>query len=81
MPSPNVTADHQTPNAAYLADGGAAIVVTDAELTAAAAAARGRRALLAEPRRLTGDGPRPPAGWPGPTRPSAIATQLLALAR
>ena len=66
VPSPNVTADHQTPNAAHIADGGAAIVIADAELTAVPAGGRGGRAAgRARPARRAW--PRPPAGWPGPT--------------
>ena len=79
VPSPNVTADHQTPNAAYLADGGAAIVIRDAELS-------GRRLhhevseLIAAPRRLEGMGlaahrlARPDAA-------AVIASQLLEMVR
>ena len=40
VPSPNVTADHQTRNAEHFALGGAAVVVGDADLTADAAAPR-----------------------------------------
>jgi UDP-N-acetylglucosamine--N-acetylmuramyl-(pentapeptide) pyrophosphoryl-undecaprenol N-acetylglucosamine transferase len=79
VPSPNVTADHQTPNAEYLADGGAAIVIRDAELS-------GRRLahevseLLGSPRRLEGMGlaahrlARPDAA-------AVIASQLLEMVR
>jgi UDP-N-acetylglucosamine--N-acetylmuramyl-(pentapeptide) pyrophosphoryl-undecaprenol N-acetylglucosamine transferase len=50
IPSPNVTADHQSRNAAHFADS-AAIVVEDAELTAARLDSEVRQ-LLAEPSRL-----------------------------
>ncbi len=79
VPSPNVTADHQTPNAAYLADGGAAIVVKDAELTAERLTDEVQR-LLAAPARLEGMG----AAARRLARPDAaatIATQLLELAK
>src|SRR4029078_6251703 len=33
VPSPNVTAHHQTPNAEHFAPGGAAVMVSDADLT------------------------------------------------
>ncbi len=75
VPSPNVTSDHQTPNAAYLADGGAAILLPDRELSA------GRlrdevASLLAQPSRLEGMG----AAARRLARPDAaavIATQIL----
>ena len=68
VPSPNVTADHQSLNAAHFADS-AAIVVEDAELTAA----RLDSEVSSAPRRAGaagGDVARPPAGSPGPTPPS-----------
>jgi UDP-N-acetylglucosamine--N-acetylmuramyl-(pentapeptide) pyrophosphoryl-undecaprenol N-acetylglucosamine transferase len=79
VPSPNVTADHQSQNAAHIADGGAAIVIADAELTAVRLSAE-VDALLAQPDRLAGMAEaarrlaRPDAG-------ERIATELLALAR
>ncbi len=79
VPSPNVTADHQSRNAEHIADGGAAIVIADSELTAVRLAAE-VDALLADPARLQGMGEaarrlaRPDAG-------ERIATELLALAR
>jgi UDP-N-acetylglucosamine--N-acetylmuramyl-(pentapeptide) pyrophosphoryl-undecaprenol N-acetylglucosamine transferase len=78
VPSPNVTADHQSRNAAYMADGGAAVVVADADLTAVRLASQ-VGSLLEEPRRLgaMADAARRLA------RPDAgerIATELLALA-
>lgn len=79
VPSPNVTADHQSRNAEHIADGGAAIVIADSELTAVRLSAE-VDALLAEPARLQGMGDaarrlaRPDAGM-------RIATELLALAR
>jgi UDP-N-acetylglucosamine--N-acetylmuramyl-(pentapeptide) pyrophosphoryl-undecaprenol N-acetylglucosamine transferase len=79
VPSPNVTADHQSRNAEHIADGGAAIVIADSELTAVRLSAE-VDALLAAPDRLLGMGDaarrlaRPDAG-------ERIATELLALAR
>jgi UDP-N-acetylglucosamine--N-acetylmuramyl-(pentapeptide) pyrophosphoryl-undecaprenol N-acetylglucosamine transferase len=79
VPSPNVTADHQSRNAEHIADGGAAIVIADSELTAVRLSAE-VDALLADPIRLAGMAEaarrlaRPDAG-------ERIATELLALAR
>jgi UDP-N-acetylglucosamine--N-acetylmuramyl-(pentapeptide) pyrophosphoryl-undecaprenol N-acetylglucosamine transferase len=79
VPSPNVTADHQSRNAEHIAGGGAAIVIADSELTAVRLAAE-VDALMADPVRLQGMGEaarrlaRPDAG-------ERIATELLALAR
>ncbi len=79
VPSPNVTADHQSRNAEHMAAGGAAIVIADSELTAVRLSAEVER-LLADPARLLGMGDaarrlaRPDAG-------ERIATELLALAR
>jgi UDP-N-acetylglucosamine--N-acetylmuramyl-(pentapeptide) pyrophosphoryl-undecaprenol N-acetylglucosamine transferase len=78
VPSPNVTADHQTPNAAYLGDGGAAIVIRDAELLPGRLADE-VAALLEAPSRLEGMG----AAARRLARPDAaavIAAQLLELA-
>ena len=44
VPYPHATADHQTANARWMADGGAAVVIPDAELTAERLSARDRRA-------------------------------------
>jgi UDP-N-acetylglucosamine--N-acetylmuramyl-(pentapeptide) pyrophosphoryl-undecaprenol N-acetylglucosamine transferase len=79
VPSPNVTADHQSRNAEHIADGGAAVVISDRDLTAVRLAAE-VDALLADPARLGAMGEaarrlaRPDAG-------ERIATELLALAR
>jgi UDP-N-acetylglucosamine--N-acetylmuramyl-(pentapeptide) pyrophosphoryl-undecaprenol N-acetylglucosamine transferase len=79
VPSPNVTADHQTRNAEHIAGGGAAIVIADADLTAVRLAAE-VDALMADPRRLEGmaEAARRIAM---PDAAERIATELLALAR
>jgi UDP-N-acetylglucosamine--N-acetylmuramyl-(pentapeptide) pyrophosphoryl-undecaprenol N-acetylglucosamine transferase len=79
VPSPNVTADHQSRNAEHIADGGAAVVIADSELTAVRLAAE-VDALLAEPARLEGmaEAARRLAR---PDAAERIATELLALAR
>jgi UDP-N-acetylglucosamine--N-acetylmuramyl-(pentapeptide) pyrophosphoryl-undecaprenol N-acetylglucosamine transferase len=51
VPYPHATADHQTGNARWMADAGAALVVPDAELTAALLA-REVSALMADSERL-----------------------------
>lgn len=51
VPSPHVTADHQTANARHLEQAGAAVLVPDAELDGARLVAE-VDALLADPRRL-----------------------------
>lgn len=79
IPSPNVSGDHQTPNAEYLADGGAAIVLADAALTADKLA-REVSGLLGQPRRLEGMGAA--AGrLARPDAASMIASQLMELTR
>jgi UDP-N-acetylglucosamine--N-acetylmuramyl-(pentapeptide) pyrophosphoryl-undecaprenol N-acetylglucosamine transferase len=79
IPSPNVSGDHQTPNAEYLADGGAALLLPDSTLTAEVLA-REVSNLLAQPRRLQGMG----AAAHRLARPDAaavIASQLVELTR
>ena len=78
VPSPNVTADHQSQNAAHIADGGAAIVIADSDLTAVRLSAE-VDALLAAPDRLAGmaEAARRLAR---PDASERIATELLALA-
>jgi UDP-N-acetylglucosamine--N-acetylmuramyl-(pentapeptide) pyrophosphoryl-undecaprenol N-acetylglucosamine transferase len=51
VPYPHASADHQTGNARWMEDGGAAVVVPDAELDAERLSAE-VRALLADPGRL-----------------------------
>jgi UDP-N-acetylglucosamine--N-acetylmuramyl-(pentapeptide) pyrophosphoryl-undecaprenol N-acetylglucosamine transferase len=79
VPYPHATADHQAGNARWMADGGAAVVVPDAELDAARLAAE-TAALLEDPGRLE----RMSAAARALSRPDAaqrIADGILALAR
>ena len=79
VPSPNVTADHQSRNAEHIAAGGAAIVVADSDLTAVRLSTE-VDALIADPGRLT----RMAEAARRLARPDAgerIASELLALAR
>jgi UDP-N-acetylglucosamine--N-acetylmuramyl-(pentapeptide) pyrophosphoryl-undecaprenol N-acetylglucosamine transferase len=79
VPYPHATADHQTGNARWMADAGAAVVVPDAELDAARLA-REAEALLADPARLE----RMSASARALARPDAagaVAAEVLNLAR
>ena len=76
VPSPNVTADHQTKNARYFAAGGGAVVVPEAELSRVPSLVG---SLLDDPGRLAEMG----AAMLRAARPDAadrIAEELLALA-
>ena len=76
VPSPNVTADHQTKNARYFATGGGSVVVPESELSGVPALVR---SLLDDPARLAGMG----EAMLRAARPDAadeIAEELLALA-
>jgi UDP-N-acetylglucosamine--N-acetylmuramyl-(pentapeptide) pyrophosphoryl-undecaprenol N-acetylglucosamine transferase len=76
VPSPNVTADHQTKNARYFAAGGGAVVVPEAELARVPELVH---SLLGDPARLAKMG----AAMLRVARPDAadqIAEELLALA-
>jgi UDP-N-acetylglucosamine--N-acetylmuramyl-(pentapeptide) pyrophosphoryl-undecaprenol N-acetylglucosamine transferase len=77
-PSPNVTADHQTLNARWLADAGAAVIVPDAELTPERLAAE-TAALLADTVRLTAMGTAATA-LARPHAAQDIAAEILAAA-
>ena len=78
VPYPHATADHQSANARWMEAGGAAIVITDAELTPERLRAEAT-ALLADPERLArmaaaaGDLARPDAA-------ERIAAEVLAAA-
>jgi UDP-N-acetylglucosamine--N-acetylmuramyl-(pentapeptide) pyrophosphoryl-undecaprenol N-acetylglucosamine transferase len=78
IPSPNVTADHQSRNAEYVADGGAAVVISDRDLTAVRLSAE-VDALIAAPDRLRGMG-EAARRLARPDAAERIATELLALA-
>jgi UDP-N-acetylglucosamine--N-acetylmuramyl-(pentapeptide) pyrophosphoryl-undecaprenol N-acetylglucosamine transferase len=79
VPYPHATADHQTGNARWMADAGAAVVVPDAELDAARLA-REVGALLDEPGRLErmADAAR---GLARPDAAERIAAGVLGLTR
>ena len=64
VPYPHAAADHQTANARWMADAGAAIVIPDGELTAARLARRGGR--CSPTTAACGDGVAPRRAWPGP---------------
>jgi UDP-N-acetylglucosamine--N-acetylmuramyl-(pentapeptide) pyrophosphoryl-undecaprenol N-acetylglucosamine transferase len=79
VPYPHATADHQSGNARWMADGGAAVVVPDAELDAARLATE-VEALLGDPERLE----RMSAAARALSRPAAaerIAEEILNVAR
>ncbi len=78
IPYPHATADHQATNARYLADAGAAVIIPDAELTAARLAHE-VGTLLADPGRLRAMG-RAAAGLARPHAAQEIAAAVLAAA-
>ncbi len=78
IPYPYATADHQTANARYMEEAGAAIIVPDAELTPARLAQE-VGALLADPGRLQGMG-RASAALARPDAASEIAEEVLVAA-
>ena len=78
VPYPHATADHQTANARWMADGGAATVIADADLTPERLRAE-VDALLADPARLQAMG-RASAGLARPDAAQRIAAELLAAA-
>jgi UDP-N-acetylglucosamine--N-acetylmuramyl-(pentapeptide) pyrophosphoryl-undecaprenol N-acetylglucosamine transferase len=75
VPYPHATADHQTGNARHAVDGGAAVLVPDAELTPARLRAE-VDALLGDPARLAAMG-RASAALARPDAAQAIARELL----
>jgi len=77
VPSPNVTADHQTKNARYFEAAGGAVIVPERELARVPEVVR---ELLADQERLAAMG----AGMRGAAKPEAadeIAEELIALAQ
>ena len=78
VPYPHATADHQTANARWMADGGAATVIADADLTPERLRAE-VDALMADPARLEAMG-RASAGLARPDAAQRIAAELLAAA-
>jgi UDP-N-acetylglucosamine--N-acetylmuramyl-(pentapeptide) pyrophosphoryl-undecaprenol N-acetylglucosamine transferase len=79
VPYPHASADHQTTNARWMADAGAAVIVPDAELTGPRLA-REVAALLADRGRLTAMA-RASAGLARPRAAAEIADEVLAAAR
>ena len=79
IPYPYATGDHQTENARWMEQAGAAVVVPDAELTPARMAQEVGR-LLADPGRLTSMA-RASASLARPDAARTIASEVLALAR
>jgi len=78
IPYPHATADHQTENARYMERAGAAVVIPDAELTAARLAQEVGQ-LLADPVGLTAMG-RAAAGVARLDAGRDIAAEVLAAA-
>jgi UDP-N-acetylglucosamine--N-acetylmuramyl-(pentapeptide) pyrophosphoryl-undecaprenol N-acetylglucosamine transferase len=77
IPSPNVTADHQTANARHLERAGAAVVLPDAQLSAERLDAAVRALLDDEPRlQAMGEAAR---SWAKPDAAAVIADDLLTL--
>jgi UDP-N-acetylglucosamine--N-acetylmuramyl-(pentapeptide) pyrophosphoryl-undecaprenol N-acetylglucosamine transferase len=79
IPYPHATADHQTENARWMEQAGAAVVVPDGELTPARLAQEVGR-LLADPGRLASMA-RASAGLARPDAARTIAAEVLAAAR
>lgn len=79
VPSPNVTGDHQTANARHFERGGAALVISDAELDGRLLRARTAE-LLDDPERLRRMG-KAALALARPGAAAAIADDLLELAR
>jgi UDP-N-acetylglucosamine--N-acetylmuramyl-(pentapeptide) pyrophosphoryl-undecaprenol N-acetylglucosamine transferase len=79
VPYPHATADHQTSNARWMADAGAAVVVPDAELTAARLGQE-VGTLLGDPSRLASMAAAS-AGLARPGAAQAVADEVLAAVR
>jgi len=78
VPYPHATADHQTTNAAWMADHGAAVVLRDAELSGPRLASEVGR-LIGDPARLAAMG-RASLALARPDAARAIAAEVLAVA-
>jgi UDP-N-acetylglucosamine--N-acetylmuramyl-(pentapeptide) pyrophosphoryl-undecaprenol N-acetylglucosamine transferase len=78
VPYPHAAADHQTSNARWMAEGGAAVVVADAELTAPRLAHE-VAALIGDPARLTAMG-RASTALARPCAAADVAEEVLAAA-
>ena len=78
IPYPHATGDHQSLNARYLADAGAAVVIADAELNSERLRTRVEE-LLADPPRLEEMG-RAALGLARPHAAAVIASEVLAAA-
>ncbi len=78
IPYPHATADHQTVNARYMADAGAAVLIPDSELTHERLRTE-VEALLADPQRLAAMG-RAALGLARPHAAAVIASEVLAAA-
>jgi UDP-N-acetylglucosamine--N-acetylmuramyl-(pentapeptide) pyrophosphoryl-undecaprenol N-acetylglucosamine transferase len=79
IPYPHATADHQTANARFMEEAGAAVVIADRELTPARLAQEVGR-LLADPSRLAAMG-RAATAMARPDAAREIAHEVLAAAR
>jgi UDP-N-acetylglucosamine--N-acetylmuramyl-(pentapeptide) pyrophosphoryl-undecaprenol N-acetylglucosamine transferase len=79
VPYPHAAGDHQAANARWMAEGGAAVVVPDAELTAPRLRAE-VDALLGDPERLAAMG-RAALALARPDAAARIAAEVLAAAR
>jgi UDP-N-acetylglucosamine--N-acetylmuramyl-(pentapeptide) pyrophosphoryl-undecaprenol N-acetylglucosamine transferase len=79
IPYPRATADHQTTNARWMAEAGAAVVLADADLTPERLRTE-VDSLLADPRRLAAMAAAS-ASLARPAAARAIATEVLAAAR
>ena len=78
VPYPHATADHQSANARYMAQAGAAVVIPDAELSGARLASEVGRLLADRPRLVAMA--RASAGLARPSAAADIASEVLAAA-
>ena len=80
VPYPHAAGDHQSANARWMADAGAAVVIPDGELSGPRLGGE-VAALLADDRRLRGDGARRRGRSRVPTPLREVAAELLRAAR